>query len=394
VGDDELTTGIDGVSPGGESGNPLAPLIDLSSAFAFPDSKALARTHRSKHLSPRYGRDTASTQLGLEKRLELDFPGFRALAFSSGMSAIEAVFQIGWRRFDTVMVSSEIYRKTEKILASLQELRSRNIFRLPVNDTEDKLIPTQDHPVFAFVENPTNPHLRLIDTKKSRKAAGPDSLLVADLSLSGYDNLEPGQADVLDILVFSLTKYIGGHNDLLGGVLLVRPRLYEALWEWRSQAGTILGPLEAYLTLRSLKTFSIRWAAHQARADLVVTALLERHQSGDIAELYYPGVGSNTDQSSLADELLRDRGAVVSFVVPVGRDELADRVRHLQVFKLAPSFGSVDSLVEISSLMSQPDSSFEDLELSGLEPTLVRASLGLEPVDRILSDLHLLISGP
>jgi cystathionine beta-lyase/cystathionine gamma-synthase len=206
--------------------------------------------------------------------------------------------------------------------------------------------------------------------------------------MTGLGNLRPKFLESVDVICYSLTKFIGGHNDLIGGILFVKDEIYEQAWALRSRMGNIIRPMEAFLSMRSLRTFALRMEAHLKSTEVVLGFMQEQTQQRTLRGYFYPGFGQNLDQEFLVEEVLFHRGSVLSFIPNRTRDEVAQSVRDLKFIKLAPSFGSTDSLFEICSLMTRPDATERELLESGLEPNLVRLSIGIDRPDLIIDDLE------
>lgn len=372
---------------------PLSEIVDFSSAFSFETSEALARTHQSKFNRVRYGRDSGLGSIELEAVLERWHPGFRVLTFRSGMAALNTILNWGFRSFETIWVQAETYRKTRELIRELEEFTAKKSREIPIGPSAAWPVSTASaKDSFVILEIPSNPHLRLPDWPRILEGESGKPFILVDATLSGLGNLSNELIQHSDAIVYSLTKYIGGHNDLIGGAAFVRPERFQDLWSARSREGNIIGPVEAFLALRSLKTFDLRWQRQCDGAEEVFELLGNMLSNGILRTLNYPGEGTNRDQKDLVARTLARKGAVMSFAVDSDRRSLAARISNLRRVKMAPSFGSTDSLIEICSLMSQPDATDQELTESGLEPNLVRLSVGLEEPKDIVSDLQQLFS--
>lgn len=369
------------------STNPLVPPVDFSSAHHFESAEHLEEMHKAKHSRDRYARDTNANARQLENYFEKIHPRFRCLTFSSGMGA--AATLLGWigNRQLPVLYQSEMYRKTRKLLDAYQHgvlLEEQTVSgMLEVAATLEKAV--------IFLELPSNPHLRLPPDLKMLVDRPASSLTVCDLTLAGLGRVKEAFLDTVDVALISLTKYIGGHNDALGGILLVKESLYEEMWEERTALGTILHPLDAFLFFRSLRTFDLRFNQQCISARLILDWLEGMRGQQSVGDIYYPGQYANSDQAEAQDFFSGAQGSVFSIVPHWPRDVLAARQAELRFAKIAPSFGSVDTLLEIPSLMSRPNLSETELREEGLEPNLVRISVGLEPPDLIVHDLKRLL---
>jgi cystathionine gamma-synthase len=370
--------------------SPLTTPLDFSTARRFPDSEGLKLTHSKKFSLHRYGRDSSPVAMRLEHELEEWHPGLKALIFSSGMAAIETLMHWAWLHFKNVAIQAEVYRKTEVIASGLSVLAPRNMHRI---SHDDRNLPREmkDGPLFTFLETPSNPHLRVLGPSITTSSRRIGDLTAVDATLSGLGALSPAFLQSIDILVYSLSKYIGGHNDVLGGALFVPEDLYGDFWELRSRMGNILAPADAFLISRSLRTLALRMESQEANAREILPSLREFQSQRTIRSIFYPGSDANNDQAELAEQLLLTKGSVVSFEPSAPREVLAHRLKDLRTVKLAPSFGSVDSLIEICSLMSRPDLGEDELRSQGLEPSLIRLSVGLEPSNKIIEDLYTIV---
>lgn len=367
----------------GSFGNSLVPPIYMASAFSF-ESTTLAAHHRFPTNHHRYLRDSSPNTQAIEEVFNLLHPGFSALAFSSGMAAISS-FLFDIASSDRVFIQKELYRKTRKIGERLSRLGVEvSSFDFDLN------LPQIEHSggeVFVFVELPSNPHLRTPSIAHLRRVFPSNAIFVLDATFSGLGNLTHEILAQVDALVYSLTKYVGGHNDLLAGMLLVRDANREKAYFSRSELGTILDPVSAFLLARSLETFDIRFATQVANAQAVLEGLSRALGENKLEALYYPGRYSNKHEESAVQQSLVSSGAVLSFVPSIPVKELRRKIDEMDCVVQAPSFGSNVSLIEIPADMSYAGMSAAELEAIGVEQGLVRLSVGVGDVDPLVEAL-------
>ncbi|MFN4001772.1 PLP-dependent transferase [Microcella sp.] len=376
----------------GEHGFALVSGMQPSSAHHFLDSASLAAYHAAKLDSVRYARDASTNTVELERIIEQLHPGFRAFAFSSGMSAIATVLDAVRAGLHRLRLPDEVYRKT---VALGQQLAATSPVEVETYPTAAVAPPLSGQPVDGelwFVEAPSNPHLRVTDLRGVDRGPQRTGVVVLDATLAGLGDLPPALLEIVDVIVYSCTKYIGGHNDVIGGLALVRDALRAPLWEARSRLGTIMPPHDAHLVVRSLRTFDARLDRQEVGARHVLRHLAQRADEGLVASIHYPGEFANAHEAdAVAFALGGPRGSLVSFVPTRSREELAERIDTLRTARMAPSFGSVDSLVEIPSYMSHAAASLDDLAAMGLEPNLVRFSVGAENPALLTEDIDRLL---
>ena len=375
--------------------SPLVPSLNFSTAYHFSSAENLKQYHANKFINNRYSRDSNEIGRTIEKIVESHHQGLKALSFNSGMAAIISLLDSIWTNNDRIVLQDEIYRKTSAVFKRHLETSNSKIYFLNSTTGQirnfENLKSGMPKKIICFLEMPSNPHLKLIDVAKLRQQLGKSAVIIVDASLTSLGGFTPKGLELVDGLIFSATKYIGGHNDVFGGFALVKPELYMELWESRSRNGTILNPKDAYEIFRSLKTHEIRLSNHTTNYELVLNRLDSLLQEGLIKKIYFPGLYENSHQMSLVADYLTFCGSMISFVPKKKLEELEISFAHLNCFKMAPSFGSVDTLFEIPKTMSYDNLSKDEFSELGIEENLVRLSVGIEPIEKILKDLDKLI---
>lgn len=360
-------------------GEPLNPSINYSSAYAFKSIEELGAYHENKFDSFRYTRDSSLIVRQLEHYFSLMHGKHPALMFNSGMGAISACFSALVTSKSRIITFGSFYRKSLSIFQSYQKnfgveyINVTNLDELKNLNSEDTLV---------LIESPSNPFLELVDIQ-AVKAALPDATIIFDTTFQGLLNSKSGYQGV-DIILASCTKYIGGHNDLLAGyVICQNPSLYPRVWDERSMRGGIIDNQSAYLLLRSLRTYDLRVNKTLENMSHVLKFLAD---SSAVENIYYPGQYENAVQSELFESEHYHGGGVVTFRVSKNVS-LNQNLETLCSTKMAPSFGSVDSLVEIPMYMSHWGKSLDEVKKLGLDERTVRFSVGNEPIQYILNDL-------
>lgn len=367
-------------------GYPLVPSINLSTAHGFVDLDDLEEYHKNHYTTVRYSRDSSTLVLQLEKYLTKLFTSKYSLLFNSGMSAIAAALVPSMRNNTNIITFGAFYRKTLSII----ELFSKNYDIKHINisnytDIFDSVKDSENN--IIFIESPANPFLNICDIKTFRKFY-PKSLIVYDVTLQGLLN---GQSlyESADIIVSSCTKYISGHNDFLGGFLVTRSKdLFESSWSYRSTFGGIMDNQSAYLLFRSLRTYDLRINCALDNCSDVLQFLSEHPH---VKELYYPGQYSNQSESKFFLKHFSHGGSLITFEVD-NIEVVKKNIPKLRSSKMAPSFGSIDTLFEIPALMSHYNKTEEELIEIKLNNSIFRLSVGNEPIEYILNDLELLFS--
>ena len=236
----------------------------------------------------------------------------------------------------------------------------------------------------VWLETPTNPFLRVTDIRAVAEIvhAHPNNpLLVVDNTFATPYLQRPLELGA-DIVVHSMTKYLGGHSDVVGGAVIVKDKeLAERLYFLQNAVGAVLGPMDAFLVLRGIKTLPLRMDRHAENAEAIIEYLEEHPKVG---KLIYPFHGSHP-QLRVAKQQMKNGGGMISFIMKEGRDAAVRVVERTKIFTLAESLGGVESLIEVPAAMTHLSVAGSQLEVN---PGLVRLSVGIENKDDLIEDLE------
>ncbi|MCO4799760.1 MAG: cystathionine gamma-synthase [Colwelliaceae bacterium] len=353
----------------------VIPAIHLSSTYALKGFNEKRQFDYS-----RTGNPTRATFAQAIADLE---QGAIGIVTSTGMSSVHLICQL-LSTEDTVVIPHDCYGGSYRLFTHLAK---RGQFKLIVVDQNDESALTEalsQKPKLVLLESPSNPLLRLVDIEKITKDCHQVGALVA------VDNtfLSPALQQPLllgaDIVFHSTTKYINGHSDVVGGVLVTKDKaLGEELAWWANCIGITGSPFDSYLALRGLKTLPIRMKQHQENAD-VVAKYLKEHSA--IEAVYYPGFPDHPGYE-IAKRQQHDFGAMMSFEVKGGVEAVKKLFANLELFTLAQSLGGVESLISHPSTMTHAGMEISAQIEAGITQSLVRISVGIEDSDDIVKDL-------
>lgn len=305
------------------------------------------------------------------------------VATSSGMSSVLLVCQL-LSTDDLVVIPHDCYGGSFRLFTRLAQ---RGQFKLIVVDQNDQHALTQalaQKPTLVLVESPSNPLLRLVDIEKITKASHNVGALVAVDNTFLSPALQLPLTLGADIVFHSTTKYINGHSDVVGGVVVAKDRaLGEELAWWANCIGITGSAFDSFLALRGLKTLPIRMKQHQENAAQVAT-FLKDHPAID--SVYYPGFATHPGHH-IAKKQQAGFGAMLSFDVKGGVDAVKKLFNHLSLFTLAQSLGGVESLICHPPTMTHAGMAEADRLKAGITDSLVRISVGIEDINDILADL-------
>lgn len=331
-----------------------------------------------------YSRSGNPTRQALEDCLAQLEQARYGLAFSSGLAAEHAILST-LKPGDHVIAPRDMYGGTfrlfDKIFSELGIL-----FSYTGNNPQDFESAMRPETKLIWLESPTNPAVRLIDIKQVCKVAHSKSIKVVVDNTFASSYFQQPLALGADLVVHSATKYIGGHSDLIGGVLALNDEeWYRKIKFIQNAVGAVPGAFDAWLMLRGLKTLHVRMERHGENA-LKVASFLEKHPA--IGRVFYPGLASN-DHHELASRQMTGFGGVVSFTINGGNREAIDIFfSRLKIITLAESLGGVESLVSYPATMSHGSVPKELREQAGVTDDMVRLSVGIEDADDIIKDLE------
>ncbi len=320
----------------------------------------------------------------LERRIASLEGAEDAVVYPSGMSAATSLFLTVLRPGTHLVMTDDCYRRTRQFCQTTLKKFGIETSIAPMGDPdalEAAIIPKKTR--FIFTETPTNPYLRVADLahlaalgKRYR------AMTLLDTTFATPVNLKPLEYGI-DFVMHSATKYFGGHNDILAGVIAGAGPRIKALKDARGMFGNVIDPHQAFLIERGLKTLALR-VRHQNDAALEVARFLERHPKID--RVYYPGLASHPDYA-LASAQMSGFGGVVSFEVAGDIKATSDFIDRLRIPYIAPSLGGTESLIEQPAYFSYYDLSREERLAIGIRDNLVRFALGIEDAEDIIADL-------
>ncbi len=358
------------------------PPIYLTAVFEQRGSTLI--TDRDTDL--KYSREENPTVRALEKVLSKLEEGVDSLAFNSGMASISVVLLNFINKDLKVIALTELYGST---LQLLQLLSSKVGFKLHLSwpETSELIEDLKSFkPDLVFIESITNPMLRVIDVVEVAKVCRDlECKLIVDNTFATPLLLNPLSSGAT-LAIHSLTKYIAGHNDVLGGAVIAKDgALIQSLWDWRRLTGGIMQPLEAYLTLRGVKTLEIRFEKASRTAMSVAEYLSDNTK---VSEVHYPGL-SNSPYKSIADRVFKRRlyGGVVTFKLKGGMSEAVKFLKSLKIIKPSPSLGGAESLITYPIISASKNIPREVREKLGITESTLRLSIGLEDQEDIIEDI-------
>lgn len=330
-----------------------------------------------------YGRSQNPTRTALEKTLAGLESAKHAVSFSSGMAATDAIVS-GLVPGDHVLAACNLYGGTLRLFESFYVPRGVSFTYIKGDTAAEFAAAITPKTKFIWLETPTNPQLQIIDIRAvaavARKAGVP--VVVDNTFASPYFQrpLELGA----EIVLHSTTKYISGHNDVIGGAVITNDDAFaEKMRFFQNTVGAVPSPFDCYLTMRGIKTLSLRMRQHEANA-LAVATFLSKHPF--VSKVYYPGLPTDP-QHALAKSQMHGFGGMVACDIRGGRDHVNRFAKALKIWHFAESLGGTESLVCHPETMSHAVLTDAQRADVGITPAMLRFSTGIEHPDDLVEDL-------
>jgi cystathionine gamma-synthase len=358
-----------GQEPDAATGSVIIPLY-LTSTYAQDGVGGLRGGYE-------YSRSANPTRTALETCLAALEGGRRGFAFASGLAAEDTVLRALCQPGDHVVIPGDAYGGTFRLFAKILERWGLGFTAVDQRDLDAVRAAVTDRTRMVWCETPTNPLLGIADIAALATIAHEAGALLAVDNTFATPYLQRPIALGADIVMHSMTKYLGGHSDVIGGALVVNDgELAEQVAFHHNAMGAVAGAFDSWLVLRGLKTLGVRMDRHCDNAERVV-AMLREHPA--VTDVFYP------DTDEVASKQMTRAGGMVSFQVAGGEAQAVDICGRTKVFTLAESLGGVESLIEHPHKMTHGSVAGTDLEVPG---DLVRLSVGIETVDDLLNDLR------
>ncbi len=386
------TQSVHAGSPRLRPGHAITTPITQSATFTFADSDDLTAFMRSKvwgeegeESREEYGRYGNPSVYAVEKRLAALESGEEAVLFASGMAAITTLLLASLPTGTHIVMTNDCYRRTRQFCTTFLKRLGIETSIVPMGDydaMESAIVPKKTRIIIS--ESPTNPYLRLVDFAKIAEIGMQHKVVTLIDSTFGTPINQLPLSYGIDYVLHSATKYLGGHNDLLAGVIIGSAERIGALRQAQGVLGSVLAPQNAYLLERGLKTLALR-VQKQNENGWALACYLEAHPK--IERVWYPGLQSHPDYN-LAHQQMKGFGGVVSFTVKGDYDTTKRFIDALRLPYIAPSLGGTESLVEQPAIMSYFEKEPEERLELGIFDNLVRYSTGIEDAHDIIADIE------
>jgi cystathionine gamma-synthase len=328
-----------------------------------------------------YGRYSNPTQTTVELKLAAIEGGETALLFCTGMCAITTALSMLLSSGDHLILVEGCYHRTREFTNAFLMRWEIEVTVVPIDDPDAWEAAVRPNTRLIFAETPTNPYLRVIDIRKLVDIAQRHGIKTfLDSTFATPVNLRPLEYGI-DLVAHSASKYLGGHNDLLAGVVVGSKSALEDIKAARGVLGGVSNPNDAYLLLRGLKTLDLR-VRQQNESGMRIASFLENHKG--IQRVYYPGLKSHPDHA-VAKNQLTGFGGVVSFEIEGDFAATGRFIDRLKIPYIGPTLGGVESIVQQPAALFSLDP--DERRLAGIQDNLVRYALGIEDADDLIADL-------
>jgi cystathionine gamma-lyase len=346
-------------------------------------TSTFAQSSPGKHTGYEYARTDNPTRTAYQECVASLENGNHALAFASGLATTDTLLHT-LNSGDHIICSDDVYGGTFRLFDKILTRFGLTFTFMDLSDLAKVEAAVKPNTKMLWIESPTNPMLKIFDIAALAKLAKKKNIIsvVDNTFMSSYFQkpLDLGA----DAVIHSVTKYMNGHSDVVGGVFVTNDsKLYEQMKYLQNAIGAVPAPQDCFLVMRGLKTLHVRMREHEANAKKVA-AYLEKHPK--IEKVIYPGLQSHP-QHELAKTQMSGFGGMLSFVM---KGNLADATRVLEsvkLFTLAESLGGVESLIEHPAIMTHASIPPETRKMLGIADTLIRISVGIEDAEDLIHDL-------
>lgn len=370
-----------------EYGSITTPIVQ-SSTFIFKDIEEIKKLAQGDLDRYEYGRYGNPTQFAAERKLAEIEEAEDAVLFSSGMSAITTSLFALLTSGDHIIITDDAYKRTLDFCQTCLDRYNIECTVVKMCDYSAIEKAIKRNTRIFFSESPTNPYLNIMDLKRLMNIfKGKDILVISDSTFATPYNQKPLEYGV-NLIIHSGTKYLGGHNDLLSGVVLGKKELTTTIREYLKITGGVIDPNSAYLLIRGLKTFEIRMKRINENGQ-IVAEYLENHPK--VKKVYYPGLPSHPHHN-VAKEQMKGFGGVVTFEVEDNTEYVLDFLSKLDIINIGPSLGGVESLITHPATISYYNRTKEERLALGIKDGLIRLAVGVENAEDIINDIDQALS--
>ncbi|HET6766086.1 MAG TPA: cystathionine gamma-synthase [Chitinophagaceae bacterium] len=365
-----------GAEPDPSTGAIMTPIYQTST---------YVQTAPGKHKGYEYARSQNPTRTSLERSFAEIENAKYALAFSSGVAATDAVIKL-LEPQDEVICANDMYGGTYRLFTKVFEKFGIKFIYVDTTNVANISNAITSKTKLVWLETPTNPLMNITDIAAVAAITKPKNILLAVDNTFASPYLQNPIDLGADIVMHSVTKYLGGHSDVIQGSLMMNsPELREKLYFIQKSCGAVPGPMDCFLVLRGIKTLHVRMKAH-CENGAKIAHWLRKHPK--IRRVYWPGFDDHPGYA-VAKKQMRDFGGMLSFVLKNDSVEEAMRVlSSTKLFSLAESLGGVESLINHPASMTHASIPREERIKNGLSDSLIRLSVGIEDADDLIEDLN------
>lgn len=362
----------------------VTPPIYQTSTFAIDDPAAMSRAAQTPNhpgFYTRYGNPNHTQVAQVVAAIE---GGESALVTASGMGAISATAIALLAHGDHVVAQRMIYAGTRSLFTDLLPRYGVGATYVDQSDVAAFAAAMRPNTKLVWLESPSNPILGITDIARVAEIAHAHGALCAiDNTIATPANQRPLDFGA-DLVLHSATKYLGGHSDLIAGVVVGSTALIERIWRSHLVLGAALGPFDAWLLLRGLRTLDVRMERHNRNAQRIAEFLAQHPR---VARVYYPGLAAHPNHA-IAKAQMRGFSGLVSFEIDGTFDHASRVAAHLTLVRNAVSLGGVESLIAQPAAMWPDVGASDEAAAMGVTPSLLRLSVGLENADDLIADLE------
>lgn len=366
----------------------LATPIYQTSTFVFKNVEEGAKRFLGEEEGYIYSRLSNPTLTVAEEKVAILENGEKALATSSGMGAISATLWTLLKAGDHVLADKTLYGCTYAYISHGLTKFGVEVDFVDISDLEEVKIKLKDNTKVIYLETPANPNLKIVDIQKISELShnkNSNIKVVVDNTFATPFCQKPLLLGA-DIVVHSATKYLNGHGDVIAGFVVGSQEMINDIRTvgLKDMTGAVLGPNEAFLIIRGLKTFEIRMQKHCENA-MKVAEFLEQNEK--VEKVYYPGLKTHVGYE-VAVKQMQAFGGILAFEVKGGLETGKKLLNNLEMITIAVSLGDAETLIQHPASMTHSPYTKEERELAGITDGLIRLSVGLENVEDIILDLE------